>query len=182
MGQKTLYRSRTDQMLGGVCAGIADYFGIDPTVVRLVAVFLLLASNVAVVVAYVVLWVVVPEEPSGVPVEGGVSTMSDTETPGRTSVPGPDSPPPPPPPGVAPPLDAAGASARPTPTPAPAAPAHTAPARQGRGGVWFGVALIFVGAVLLAQMFVPALSLWQFWPVIVIVAGVLMVFGRGGRT
>ena len=36
---KRLYRSTDDRMIAGVCAGIADYFGIDPTLVRLLFVF-----------------------------------------------------------------------------------------------------------------------------------------------
>ncbi|MEK7354685.1 MAG: PspC domain-containing protein [Chloroflexota bacterium] len=62
--EKRLYRSRTDRMIWGVCGGIADYFGIDPTIVRVLAVLLTLASGGAGFVIYVVMAVVVPLESS----------------------------------------------------------------------------------------------------------------------
>jgi phage shock protein C len=52
-------------MIGGVCGGIAEYFGIDPTIVRLLAVVITVIGNAAAVVAYIVMWVIVPEEPVG---------------------------------------------------------------------------------------------------------------------
>ena len=59
---KRLYRSRTDRKLGGVCAGIAAYYDLDPTVVRLIAVATILLPGPS-VIAYIVAWIIVPEEP-----------------------------------------------------------------------------------------------------------------------
>jgi phage shock protein C len=61
---KRLYRSRTDRMLAGVCGGIAEYFDIDPVIVRLVAVILLLPGGLPGFLPYVILWIVVPEQPN----------------------------------------------------------------------------------------------------------------------
>jgi phage shock protein C len=59
---KRLYRSRSSRMLAGVCGGIAEYFGWDPTLVRLVfLVSLLLPGPQA--VFYLVAWIIVPPEP-----------------------------------------------------------------------------------------------------------------------
>ncbi|CAD5246771.1 MULTISPECIES: PspC domain-containing protein [unclassified Imperialibacter] len=56
-----LTRSR-DKMLGGVCAGIADYFGWDPTMVRLGYVVLsLLSAAFPGILVYIIMWIVVPE-------------------------------------------------------------------------------------------------------------------------
>ena len=55
-----LTRSSSDRMIGGVCGGLARYFGIDSSIVRLVFVLLVL-SGVSPLV-YLVLWVVMPEE------------------------------------------------------------------------------------------------------------------------
>lgn len=44
METKKLYRSRSDSMISGVCGGLAEYFGLDPTVVRLLYVLLSLFS------------------------------------------------------------------------------------------------------------------------------------------
>jgi phage shock protein C len=59
---KRLYRSRTDRMVSGVCAGLGEYLGIDPTVVRLLFVLGLLAGGSTVPV-YIVMMIIVPEEP-----------------------------------------------------------------------------------------------------------------------
>ena len=48
-------------MLGGVCAGLAEYFNIDPTLVRVIAVFLLLTPCVPAFVAYLIAWALIPE-------------------------------------------------------------------------------------------------------------------------
>lgn len=59
---KKLYRSITDKKLCGVCAGVAKFFGLDPTIVRLVwALAVLLAGSG--VLLYIVAALIVPEEP-----------------------------------------------------------------------------------------------------------------------
>lgn len=55
-----LYRSRTDAVLGGVCAGLAQYLAIDVVLVRLFFVLLTLASGPGVLI-YLVLWIVLPQ-------------------------------------------------------------------------------------------------------------------------
>lgn len=59
-----LYRSRTDRMIGGVLGGIADRFGVDPTILRLgyVALALLTAAFPALLL-YILAMIIVPEEP-----------------------------------------------------------------------------------------------------------------------
>lgn len=59
---KKLYRSRRDKMIAGVCGGLANYFAIDPTIVRLLFVLFLLLGGSA-LLAYFILWLVVPLEP-----------------------------------------------------------------------------------------------------------------------
>lgn len=61
---KKLYRSTNNRMLAGICGGLAEYFSIDPTIVRLVAVLGFMASFSALFLAYLVLWVVIPENPT----------------------------------------------------------------------------------------------------------------------
>ncbi len=62
METKRLYRSKTDTMIGGVCAGLAKYLNIDPTIVRLVFVLMLLLGGHGLLV-YLILWLVIPQEP-----------------------------------------------------------------------------------------------------------------------
>ncbi len=58
---KRLTRSRTDYMLGGVCAGLGSYFSIDATIVRLIFLLLVISGGSGVVL-YGVLWIVMPRE------------------------------------------------------------------------------------------------------------------------
>jgi len=60
---KRLYRSRRDKVLGGVCGGLAEYFQIDPVLVRLLWVIFTLISMGLGIVAYIIAWIIVPEEP-----------------------------------------------------------------------------------------------------------------------
>ena len=58
---KKLYKSQYDRKLCGVCGGIAEYFDIDPTVVRLIWVLLVLCAGTG-VLAYIIAALVMPEE------------------------------------------------------------------------------------------------------------------------
>lgn len=58
---KKLYRSNTNKMLGGVCAGLGIYLDIDPTWVRIFFVLLVLSSGIGFPI-YLVLWIVMPRE------------------------------------------------------------------------------------------------------------------------
>lgn len=57
--QARLTRSTTDKVIGGVCSGIAHYFGIDPVIVRLLAVALVFAGGMSILL-YPVLWLIMP--------------------------------------------------------------------------------------------------------------------------
>lgn len=59
--KKKLYRDPQNAMLGGVCSGLAHYFNVDPTPVRLLTVLLVIISMATVSVAYLLLWLIVPE-------------------------------------------------------------------------------------------------------------------------
>ena len=59
---KRLYRSRKNRMLAGVCGGIAEYFEIDPVIVRLVAVALFFVGGSA-ILAYIIGMIIIPYEP-----------------------------------------------------------------------------------------------------------------------
>lgn len=62
MNDKLLTRSLKDRMLAGVCAGLADYMGLDPTVVRLIFVLLFFVSGPGILLAYLIMMMIVPEE------------------------------------------------------------------------------------------------------------------------
>jgi phage shock protein PspC (stress-responsive transcriptional regulator) len=61
---KRLYRSTTDRKIAGVCGGLAEYFGIDPVIIRIIAVILLLPGGFPGFIPYVIMWAIVPEKPA----------------------------------------------------------------------------------------------------------------------
>jgi phage shock protein PspC (stress-responsive transcriptional regulator) len=61
-GSKVLVRSRDGRMLAGVCAGVADYLGFDVTVVRVIWAVVSVVTGGAGVLAYLVAWIIIPEE------------------------------------------------------------------------------------------------------------------------
>jgi phage shock protein PspC (stress-responsive transcriptional regulator) len=62
MVAKKLYRSKKNRNIAGVCGGIAEYFDIDPIIVRLITLILVLSAGGG-LIAYIIAWIVVPEEP-----------------------------------------------------------------------------------------------------------------------
>jgi phage shock protein PspC (stress-responsive transcriptional regulator) len=62
--RKRLVRSTNDRKLAGVCAGVADYFDIDTTLVRVLWLLATLVPGPN-ILAYIILWIAVPEGPTG---------------------------------------------------------------------------------------------------------------------
>jgi phage shock protein C len=67
--KRRLYRSRRDRKIAGVCGGMAEYWGIDPVIPRLIWVAFALAAGSG-LLAYLICWMVIPSEPAGSPVAG----------------------------------------------------------------------------------------------------------------
>ena len=61
---KSLYKSRTNKMVSGVCGGIGEYFGVDPTIIRLFWV-LGCAVGGSGFLAYVIAAILIPDAPAG---------------------------------------------------------------------------------------------------------------------
>lgn len=162
MERRTLYRSRIDRMLAGVCGGLGEYFQLDPTLIRLVFVLLAAFTGVG-VLAYIVLWIVVPEE-------GGQPLYEQWKSEGKSTVPAPDTSSAPQPPAAAS-----------TPGPVPVTGSWSSRPDEWlhrdhirRGGVVPGVVLIVVGALFLVNVILPQLriDIWKLWPVILIAIGI----------
>ncbi len=62
MMKKRLYRSSDERMIWGVCGGIAKYFDVDPTLIRLIAVLTLFIGLIGILV-YIILTIIMPLEP-----------------------------------------------------------------------------------------------------------------------
>ncbi len=58
---KRLFRSKADRKLGGVCGGIAEYFALDPTLIRVLWAVAILFGGVG-LIAYIICWIIIPEK------------------------------------------------------------------------------------------------------------------------
>jgi phage shock protein C len=61
---RKLYRSRTDRKLAGVCGGLAQYFNLDATLIRVLFIVLAVLGGSGLVL-YLAMWIIVPNEPQG---------------------------------------------------------------------------------------------------------------------
>jgi phage shock protein C len=59
---KVLVRSRKGRMVAGICAGIAEYFGVDVTLVRVIVAVIAVITGGAGVLAYLAAWAIIPDE------------------------------------------------------------------------------------------------------------------------
>jgi phage shock protein C len=74
---RRLYRSRTDTVLGGVAAGLAHYLNADPALVRIAWAILVPITSGAAFLAYIVAWIVIPEEPVAASAAGVVGETTE---------------------------------------------------------------------------------------------------------
>jgi len=78
-----LYRSRDDRVVAGVAGGLARYLGVDPVLVRLAVVVLAIFGGSS-ILAYLIAWVIVPEEPRTGDTDYQATTTSATAASERT--------------------------------------------------------------------------------------------------
>jgi phage shock protein C len=60
---KILYRSRSNRQVAGICGGLGEFLGIDPTIVRLLFIFGVIFGYGFLLLVYFVMFIIVPEEP-----------------------------------------------------------------------------------------------------------------------
>lgn len=80
--RKPLSRSRTDRKIAGVCAGFADYLDIDPSLVRILWVALVVFGGCG-LLAYIIAWIIMPEEPLSQVSHAAASGVSPQAAPNR---------------------------------------------------------------------------------------------------
>jgi phage shock protein C len=173
MNGHRLYRSERDRMLGGVAGGIADYFDLDPSLVRVAWAVLIIGSGGLFLLLYIVMWFVVPEAPPGY--AGAPWSASAPATDATAAGPAPTS--------------GEGANA----TPPPSAPMGSPPPpgsdywaarraerrrrRSGEGGILVGAVLIVIGIWFLAQQYLPWVRFADLWPLALILIGLVLLVG-----
>ena len=155
---RRLYRSRTDTVIGGVAAGLAHYLNADPALVRIAWAILVPLTGGAALLAYIVAWIVVPEEPATAapfvaPVEGATPGTGDpaavgVETPGA---------------GWAPPE----------------------PVRRGgspgNAALVVGAGLVILGLWFLLREYLPDFNWGLVWPILIVGIGVLILVNATRR-
>ncbi|MEI7895420.1 MAG: PspC domain-containing protein [bacterium] len=161
MEPKRLYRSTSDRKFAGVAGGLAEYFVMDPLLVRLAFVILTLAGGGGFLI-YLVLWIVTPENP--------VRTYASAYKPGqdfKQPNPGPTD-------FTAEPSGQTAENST-TETPQQASPPTPQTRERNKGSLIGGLVLITLGGLFLADELIPQISFGDLWPVIIIVAGVGML-------
>jgi phage shock protein C len=185
-----LYRSRRDRVIAGVAGGLADYLDIDPSIVRILWAVLTVLSGGVLIVVYILMAIIVPEEPRSAARSSGMDS-------GRAATPGGSS--------SAPGSSSSAESTEETSTgtvddagrPAtssesgwarPASAAYDADRyggrrreRRGSSGLVIGLILIVLGAVFLLREYVPAFDWDRLWPVALIAVGVVLLAASLGR-
>ena len=78
---KVLVRKRNGRMVAGVCAGLADYFGSDVTVLRVIVAVIAVVTGGAGILAYLVAWAIIPEEDQKSPVAENPATKTREGSP-----------------------------------------------------------------------------------------------------
>jgi phage shock protein C len=78
---KELKRSRTNRMIAGVCGGIGEYLDIDPNVIRLIWVVVTVFTVGVGVLAYLLAWLIIPEETAPTAAAGSTGTTTVSSTP-----------------------------------------------------------------------------------------------------
>jgi phage shock protein C len=142
---KTLYRDDQNKMLGGVCAGLAEYFDIDTTVMRLLFAFGVILAGVG-FVPYIILWIVLPRK-----TYNPFTKPSDPSTVNY----------------IVPPI-------QPVDPNQPFVPVQP---KRSNGGVIVGAVLIVMGSLFLLHEFdfFDYWDLHRFWPVVLVVLGLVLI-------
>ena len=149
--EKKLTRSEKERILGGVCGGLAEYFGFDPTLVRLVFVLLALAGGAGILL-YIILWIIMPRRshPAGTEVVGEniediKKRLMELEAGVKTQVTG-----------------------------------EKAEEWKRSGGFWVAVGLVALGVLLLLAN-LNIFHWWRWavlWPVLLVLVGILLLLRR----
>jgi phage shock protein PspC (stress-responsive transcriptional regulator) len=143
---KKLYRSRNDRMLAGVAGGLADYFGIDPVLVRVIFVLVFFLGGGG-LLAYIILWIVVPEEQL-------VFNMSEGQNSSTATGP------------------SANLNTDQSSTNYFENYQKNLAQKSNNRSLLGGIVLIVIGMLFLADNFIPHIHFGDFWPLILIAVGV----------
>ena len=130
---KKLYRSKKDSIIAGVCGGIAEYFGIDPTLVRLLTLLIVFLGGAG-GIAYIIAWIIIPQNPEQIT----ESERAEEEEGGADVF-------------------------------------HLKGGNDDKRHIWGGLILILLGLFFLARSLFPRFVFVRFWPLILVVIGLMLI-------
>ena len=161
-----LYRSTDDRMLTGVAGGVAEMLDADPSLVRIVWALLVVLTGGLALLVYIIMAIVVPERPPGMPVGGSEPAAGTAPATPEAPVPeggwrAPD--------GSTVPMAAAAS------TSSTGATRRRDPADRTRAGLIGGLLLIGLGALFLARQLIPSFDWGLWWPILAIGAGIVLI-------
>ena len=169
---RRLYRSRTDTVLGGVASGLAVYLNTDPALVRIAWAILVPLTGGAAFLAYIVGWIVVPEEPypgaaTGAPAPGVAAPGSNltASEPSEGAEPDTEEP------------FAAGTAGS---TWAPPPPVERR--NDNRAGIVVGIGLVVIGLWFLLRPYLPDIQWNLIWPLAIVAVGGLILVTAARRS
>lgn len=143
--EKKLYRSTSDKMIGGVAGGLADYFSIDPTLVRVLFVVATLFHGGG-IIAYIILWIVIPQKPYQIPgMNSGINSQQETGDANNSFS-----------------RNADGS-------------VSMSNHKSETGSIWIGIVLILLGGLFLLDNFIPRFDFGDYWPIILIGLGIGLI-------
>jgi len=156
MEPKRFYRSRQDKVLAGVCGGLAEYFIIDPLLVRLLFLVLMIVAGGG-GLAYIILWIITPEKPFDISQFQNSSKTEDKQSS----------------------YEEPKASYEKSPND----PFRYPPRRhKDRGNLIGGLVLVTLGVLFLADEFIPHVSFFDLWPILLVVIGIgLLINNFSGK-
>ena len=146
---KKLYRSTVDKMLGGVAGGLAEYFDIDSTLVRVLFIVVVFLGGGG-IIAYIILWIVVPQKPYEI--LKGFQDKSTTEETGKSEF-----------------YQSTNEDETFTMNNSGVASSVT---QTNNKQTWIAIILIVIGGLLLLDNLLPRFNFDHYWPVILIGIGI----------
>jgi phage shock protein C len=146
---KKLYRSTMDKMIGGVAGGLAEYFDIDSTLVRVLFIVVVFLGGGG-IIAYIILWIVVPQKPYELPKSPFTQSPPESESGSTFST-------------------ADNKSDSFSITNGSVASSLT---KSSNKQIWVAIILMVIGSLLLLDNIFPRFDFDHFWPILLIAIGV----------
>jgi phage shock protein C len=143
--RERLYRSRRVRVFGGVAGGIAQYFNIDPIIIRILFIAFTILHGFGLLL-YIILWIVVPEEPFELAYSFKPDEHANTEgTPDGTT------------------SNTFGDTTVQT-------------KKSSSGRMIAGILLIAIGIIFFADRFIPSFEFWDIMPIVILIVGALLIW------